>query len=473
MAERGGGSVAAPVPGARVGQTRGPRSLRGAARSGAKPPWPWVPEILATVAGLGLGATVAITLTAETQTELVARGGIAMFLGNLTALVGTYLALLMVVLVGRVGFVERAIGQDRLVAWHRRLGPWPLSLISAHVLFTTIGYAQAARTGIWHEIGVFLSSYPDMLVAFIGFGLMLAAGFASIRALRERMRRETWWRIHLVLYLALALAFVHEIVLGPSFVGHPLTTAVWSLAWAATAGLVIGYRWVLPLVRSLRHQLRVVQVRPEGPGVTSVLCSGRDVERLRVAGGQFFQWRFLARGLWWQAHPYSLSALPQGSALRLTVKDVGDHSSSLARLRPGTRVIIEGPYGAFTTHARQRTRVLLIAGGIGITAVRALLEDLPRESRPIVLVRASAAEELVLRAETAELVRRLRGQLHELTGSRTEVALDAQVLRELVPDITSRDVFVCGPAPFVRTVVEYVTLLGVPAEAIHHEAFAL
>ena len=117
-----------------------------------------------------------------------------MFAGSLTGLVGTYLALLMVLLVSRIPFVERVLGQDGLLRWHRRLAPWPISLLVAHAVFITVGYAQAARTGLWHQVGTLLSQYPDMLTASAGLALMCLAGTISIRAIRLRLRRETWWR---------------------------------------------------------------------------------------------------------------------------------------------------------------------------------------------------------------------------------------------------------------------------------------
>ncbi len=421
----------------------------------------------------GLGATIGLAVSNATAGGLALPGGPAMFAGNLAALAGTYLAMVMVLLMSRIPFVERAVGLDGLVRWHRRLSPWPLSLIALHAVLTTIGYAQAAKSGVWKQLGAFVDTYPDMLAAIVGFGIMMAIGVVSIRAIRARLRRETWWAIHLYMYLALALSFAHQIVLGPAFVGHPLTVAVWSLAWASTAGLVIAYRVGLPIVRTLRHRLRVVAVREEAPGVTSVVLEGRRLERLQVAGGQFFAWRFLAKGMWWQAHPYSMSALPSPPYLRLTVKQVGDHSSAVGRLRPGTRVAIEGPYGRFTRDSRVRDQVALFAGGIGVTALRALLEDLPGSSRPVVVVRASTEEELVLREELAELVRERRGQLHELVGSRSEVRLDRQLLRRLVPDLRKRDAFVCGPESFVEHTVALLRAAGLEPSRIHHEAFSL
>lgn len=444
-----------------------------AASRPAPPPRRSVARALPVLAFVGLAATVGLALSAETHSELVAPGGIATFAGSFTGLVGTYLALVMVLLVSRLPVVERSLGQDGLLRWHRRLGPWPITLLVLHAVLITAGYAQAAKSGVGKEIGLLLDAYPDVLAATVALGLMLMAGFASVRAVRRRLKRETWWAIHLYMYLALALSFAHVIVLGPSFVGHPVTKLVWSALWAATAGVVLVSRVGMPVLRSTRHRLRVHEVRHEAPGVVSVICSGRDLDRLAVSGGQFFEWRFLCRELWWQAHPYSLSALPRPPYLRLTVKAVGDHSSSLAKLRRGTRVAIEGPYGTFRTQAQRRDKAALIAGGIGITALRSLLEDLPRRSEPAVVLRASAEADMVFRSEVSELVRHRRGTLHELVGSRDEVRLDEKTLGSLVADIADRDVYICGPAEFVERLVAVVSHLGVPRYAIHHEAFSL
>ena len=439
----------------------------------ARRPRPALVKVALVAVGIGLGISVGLALTTETSAEFRAAGGPAIFLGSLTGLVGTYLALVMVLLVSRILFVERVLGQDGLVRWHRRLAPWPIGLLIAHAVFITLGYAEAARTGVWRQAGVMITEYPDVLLATAALAVMCVIGVISVRAIRRRMPREKWWLVHLYMYLALATSFAHVIALGPAFVGHPLTQAVWAALWIATAGLVLCYRFALPVVRSLRHQLRVAEVRREGPGVVSVILTGRRLDKLPVSGGQFLSWRFLTPEMWWQAHPYSLSAMPQQPYLRITVKAVGDHSGALASVQPGTRVAIEGPYGAFNQYAQRQQRALLIAGGIGVTAMRALLEDLPRHSAPVVIVRASRESDLVLRREISELVRHHGGQLHEVIGSRERVGIDEQSLAMVVPDIQHRDVFVCGPEGFVADVVETVRYLGASEDSIHHEAFAL
>jgi ferredoxin-NADP reductase/DMSO/TMAO reductase YedYZ heme-binding membrane subunit len=433
---------------------------------------PAVVRVLGVLAGLGLGVTLALGVSAESAGSLQAPGGLATAAGRIAGLAAAYAMVVVVVLVARFGPLERAIGQDRLVRWHRRLGPWPLYLLVAHGALITVGYADAAKDGVLHQFGQLLWSYPGVLAATVGGALLIAAGVTSYRLARRRMAYETWWSVHLYTYLALFLSFSHQVDTGASFVGHPVARAFWTALWVGTLALVLVSRVGLPVWRSLRHRLTVTGVTPEGPNAYSVLLRGRRLDRLPVAGGQFLQWRFLRRGLWWQAHPYSLSAVPTGRHLRITIKVLGDHSAALRKLRPGTRVAIEGPYGVFTADTRQSDRVLLIGAGVGITPIRALLEELPEDADVEVALRGSTREELVLRDEIAELVRHRGGRLHELVGPRDRVRLDAAALTALVPDLAQRDVYLCGPEPFQNALVAAAADAGVPASQIHHESFA-
>jgi predicted ferric reductase len=430
-----------------------------------------VVDVLGAAAGLGLGITIGLAATAESWGSLSAPGGIAIALGRLSGLLAAYAMVVVVLLVARVPALERAIGQDRLVAWHRRLGPWPLYLLLAHTVLITVGYARQAHDGILHQFGQLLWTYPGVLAATAGSMLLFAAGITSYRLARRRMAYETWWSVHLYTYLALFLSFSHQIDTGASFVGHPVARMWWTALWLGTLGVVVAARIGLPAWRSLRHQVRVVGVTPEAPGVVSVLLRGRKLDRLPVAGGQFFQWRFLRRGLWWQAHPYSLSAAPAGDELRITVKDLGDHSRGLASLAPGTRVAVEGPYGTFTADTATRDRLLLVGAGVGTAPILALLHELPTETDVTVLLRASTAEDLILRDEVADEVQRRRGRLVEIVGSRDQVRLDAGALGRLVPDVRRREIYLCGPDAFSHQLANELERAGVPERRIHFESF--
>jgi ferredoxin-NADP reductase len=234
---------------------------------------------------------------------------------------------------------------------------------------------------------------------------------------------------------------------------------------------------VVPLRAARRHQLRVTRVVRESKDVVSVYLTGRHLAAMQAEPGQFFRWRFLTPDLWWAANPYSLSAVPVGDTLRITVKFSGTHSRSLRRVRPGTRVFAEGPYGSLTAARRRRRRVLLVAAGIGITPLRALFESLPGEPQDVTLVyRASTAEDLVLHAELDEIAARRGAAVHYVVGRRRRNGSDpltVERITRLVPDVRSRDVYLCGPPPLVKRLTADLRRLGVPHANIHSEAFEL
>jgi predicted ferric reductase len=396
--------------------------------------------------------------------------------GRLTGLLAGYAVVVLLALMARVPAVERGVGTDRLARWHAMGGRYTVFLSVAHTLLIIWGYAVTAHTNVIHQTGTLLTGYPDVLMATIALGLLVAVGVASARAARRRLRYETWHFIHLYTYLAIALAFSHQFSTGGDFVANAKARVLWSALYIVVGSLLVWYRLLAPVRDLIRHDLRVAGVQRESADVVSVYITGRKLESLHAEAGQFFRWRFLARGMWWAANPYSLSAAPRPDLLRITVKMSGDHSGELLRLRPGTRVIAEGPSGGFTAARRSRRRVLLIGGGVGITPIRALFESIPAEASDIaVLYRTNRVEDIVLRAELDELAARRHAQLHYLVGPPKRGAndhLSPQRLRALVPDVAERDVFLCGPGPMMDATRRSLVQAGVPARNIHSESFA-
>ena len=408
-------------------------------------------------------------------------GGSAKFtaLGQLTALLGTYGALVQIVLMTRSPWLEQLFGLDRLAHWHRWLGFSVTWAILGHVVFTTIGYALGDGNSVATETWKLLTTFPFVLMATVGTGLLVMVAVTSIRMARRKLAYETWHFIHLYTYLAIALSFGHILAVGTDFSNDPLARAYWVALYLVVLGLVLAFRFGQPARLTLHHHLQVARVVEEGPGVVSVYVTGHDLRNLRSRAGQFFIWRFLTPTRWWKGHPFSLSAAPNGEYLRLTVKDVGDGSAAVRTLAPGTRVGVEGPYGVFTTLRRRQGRVLLIAGGIGITPIRALLEEMPAGKGNVVLLyRARSWDEVVFRDELEALIAERQGTLHYMVGTRGSTDLPSdpfspKSLRNLVPDVERRDVFICGAGPMMRELHDTLSELGVPEEQIHYERFAL
>lgn len=401
--------------------------------------------------------------------------------GRLTGLVAADLLLVQVLMMARIPPVERAWGQDRLAALHRLVGFTSFNLMLAHVGLITWGYA-AGRIGatpgtLWRLTW----DYPGMLLGVVGSLCLVMVVVTSVRAARRRLRYESWHLLHLYAYLGAGLALPHQLWTGKEFLASTASTVFWWGLWIAAVASVLVWRVGVPLWRTLAHDLRVAAVVPESADTFSIHLVGRRLHRLPVQAGQFLTWRFLGRAGWTRAHPFSLSAAPDGHRLRITVKDLGDGSRSLRHLTPGTRVMVEGPYGRLTERPRTQRKLLLIGAGVGITPLRALAEAMdyaPGEA--LVLYRFTDGGLFLDELRSLMTTRGL--QVYALPGPRRSPdswlsaqaghGSDAHVLRSWVPDLAERDVYVCGPQAWSDAVRRTTERAGLPASQLHLETFA-
>ncbi|MFD4138654.1 ferric reductase-like transmembrane domain-containing protein [Streptomyces sp. NPDC058572] len=392
--------------------------------------------------------------------------------GRITGLLAGYACAVLLALMARVPALDRSVGSDRLARWHAMGGRYTVSLSVAHTLLIIWGYSITAETDVIDQTTALVFAYEDMLIATIGMLLLVVVGIVSARAARRRMSYEAWHYVHFLTYLAVFLAFFHQLSNGADFVDAPAARLAWYGLYLGVAGLLLWYRFLTPLRRALRHRLHVAEVHPEAPGVVSVYITGRHLGALAAEPGQFFRWRFLAPGMWWAANPYSLSAPADERRLRITVKAAGGHSAALARVRPGTRVCAEGPYGAFTPARQGSHKVLLLGGGVGITPLRALFETLPGDMT--LLYYARSFQDLALRDELDEIAAARGARLHYVVDGRTgpSLPLTAAALSDLVPELTSHDVYVCGPPGMAVAAKAALRDAGVPRHRVHHESFA-
>ena len=442
------------------------------------------------------GATIAIWATSLFVAALwVAGGGVeALFgggaeswttLGRLTGLVASNLLLYQVLLMARIPLFERGFGRDGITRMHRFVGFWSFWLMLAHIALLVVGYAASAGVNPLVQLWDFIWNYPGMLLATVSTLLLIMVVVTSIRRARRKLRYESWHLLHLYAYVGVGLALPHQLWTGADFLSSPLATAYWWGLWAAAAASVLIFRILVPLLRSARHGIRVTGVEADGARGVTVRMAGRDLERLGARAGQFFVWRFLDGPGWTRGHPFSLSGAPTAHGLVISARFAGDGTERLATLRPGTKVLIEGPYGHMTGDARRGDRMLMIGAGAGVAPLVSLLEaERWAPGHATLITRDTALEDGLRQREIAGLVRS-RGLQHvALPGARAKGASPwipvtheawkgPDVIRHLTGDIRGYDAYVCGPIPWMNAVVSDLKTAGFPADRIHTEAFTI
>ena len=401
-------------------------------------------------------------------------------IGRVTGLLGTYLVLWQLLFMARLPWLEHAFGLERMAVLHKWNGYLAIGLLIGHAVFQTVGYQLGDGKDLVGQVADFIVSYQGLLAAIVALGLFVAVVVMSVTIARRGLAYETWYFIHLYAYLAVVLAFSHQLATGVDFAGNPAFVWYWCGLYVVVGGSLVLYRLVGPLATYRRHRFRVHSIEKEARGVFSIYISGRDLDQFEAEAGQFAIWRFIDRKRWWQAHPFSISAVPNGRRLRITVKNIGDFTNDVHTLKPGTPILVDGPFGKFIERP-QNSKVLLIAGGIGITPIRPLAEEMAADGFNVrVLYRAHSEGDIVFKKELDALsaqedLVRVDYLLTTVGGRRQsrDAWFSPSSLAGLVPDIFDRVVYVCGPAGMMAVVRSSLEALRIPTDQIRTEVFRL
>ena len=400
--------------------------------------------------------------------------------GIVAGLLGTDFILVMLVLAARVPIIDRTVGHDRAIAVHRSLGKPALYLLLAHGLLLLVGYGMTSGVIAIAEIGPMLA-IPDMPLAFVGLGLLIVVVVTSLVAVRKKFSYEAWHLVHLLSYVAVLVAVPHQLSVGGIFASGSFERAYWVALYILAFGSIATFRFAEPFFSSVRHRIRVQSIEQVAPGVASITLSGRHLRSLRSAGGQFFVWRFWTGRTWWHSHPISLSSVATDGTARITVRNLGTGSEAITRVPVGTRVWFEGPYGVFTDAGRTEPNLAVIVAGIGITPVRAFLEDSNiRPGEATLLLRASTKEETYLWDEVMDLARAKGAKVYTMIGPRARTAHrwmteeDSRrgvTLRSIFPRLKESDLYICGPTAWLDEVEGEARALGLTEHQLHTERF--
>lgn len=425
-------------------------------------------SLLVSVVALWASPGIAMLMSGDLNQAFIS-------IGDILGLLATFFALTQFMLMGRIAWIERAFGLDRLASYHRFNGYAAIILIVIHPIFITLHHAVEDQTNlISGYLGIF-SDHPYTILALIAEILFVAVVLSSMYIARKRLKFETWYYVHMMVYLAIILASFHQFTNGTSLLSSELARNYWLGLYIFVALNLLIWRFGLVVYNTWRFQFTISRVVHETPTVTSVYIKARGLDRLRIKPGQFVLMRILTKELWRQEHPFTISWIPHHDELRLSIRNVGDYTAEIQKLQPGARVAVSGPFGRFTSDVAVKRKRLFIAGGIGITPLRCLSEEAVKDKIDAVLLYGNKDDsDVPLKSELQEIgIKTVYVYSDEKVKNAEYGRIDGDLIKRLVPDFKQRDIYICGPPPMMGALVSQLSEMGIAPEQLHYEVFAL
>lgn len=385
------------------------------------------------------------------------------------------------VLSGRFRPISRRIGMDVTMRLHQLFARTALGLALVHPFL----YESPFRHPLpWDDTRA-LTLTADL--ASLGTGVaawVLLPAFVLLSIARNalRYRYEAWRLLHGLGALLIAGLVLHHTLSAGRYSADPVLAWTW-IGLAGVAALTLLHVYLLRPLLQLRRPWRVASVRPAALRTWEVRIEPEGHRGLRFDAGQFV-WLNIGHSPFTLAeNPFSISSAPAaGPALEFIVKELGDFTSTVGSIAPGTRAHVDGPHGSLSVAGRSEPGIALIAGGVGIAPLLGILRQLrlERDPRPTVLVYGNRIADQIVGGEELDEIARTHGTrvVHVLseppegwTGGIGMIG--PALLAEVFADPATRGwlYVLCGPAPMMEVAEETLTAMGVPASRILAERF--
>jgi predicted ferric reductase len=380
-------------------------------------------------------------------------------------------------LTARFRYVTAPWGEDVIYHLHRKISLLAVALVVAHPLILF-----AVRPELIALLNSFSAPWRARFAAISTYSLIVLVAMALWRA-QWKIRYETWHALHIILALAAVAAGLAHMVGWSVYLESPWKRTLWIALTLFWIGLLFYVRIVKPLFQ-LRRPYRVSEVRGERGDTVTLAMIPDGHQGFRFEPGQF-GWLTLWGGPFRiTGHPFSFSssaAAPDGR-VEMTIRSLGDFTGRVASAKPGQRVFLDGPYGAFTADSASADMLVLIAGGIGVTPMMSIVRTFADkgDKRPLLLLYGSRTfEEITFREELEQLARRaqlkvvhvLRNPHEGWDGERGYV--DVEIFRRhLPPPFDAHEYFICGPDVMMDGIERALGELDVPMSRYHSERYS-
>ncbi len=389
-------------------------------------------------------------------------------IGRMLGLAGFVLVLFQITLSSRLPLLERNLGLDKLLGVHRMAG--------------IIGFAFMLSHPVLHfssdllAMGTVILKWP-MIFGLTALLLVIVTAGSAILYGRLHLNYGTWKKMHWLNFILLPVIFTHSLLLGSDIGSQPPLRVFWLILGALYLLLVATI--IADRIRVRRHPFQVTEVVQETHDTWSLHFKGKP---MIYNPGQFAILSLIRQGFAPEAHPFTVASSPTAGDLAISVKAVGDFTSTIKDTKIADQAYIGAPYGTFSFLDHDAPNLVFIAGGIGITPFMSMLRYMvdKKLERNILLLWGNKTEnDIAFRGELQQMVavmptlRVVHVLSHQPDWPGEKGYIDGNLLKKYLDGFENPQVFVCGPPVMMTKVIRLLRQSGVPKARIHYERFAL
>lgn len=391
------------------------------------------------------------------------------------------------ILSARPKWIESAFGLDRFYRFHGLMAVIAIILAFAHKLLEGKAFPESFQTKLGDMALVLFIGVSALALVFMADTLIrLFRPLRWVRSLFVRLKvgKYNVQRIlHNASVAAVVLVFVHVML---TYSAHdPLVKAFYILYFGGAMGFYLYHKIFRKLLAG--KWFTVETVVPESGSMTTLLLKPQNGAVFPYLPGQFGFLRVFQHGISSEEHPFSISSQPlEKEHLRMTIKNLGDWTSGVQKIEPGSKVLLDAPYGRFSPPLYDcREGIVLIAGGVGITPMLSILRyyaQADRRQKIMLLWGVNRQEELICQSELRAMENEMEHFMFlpvandpGFAGKKGYITreLVERTLREQNADIQKQHYFFCGPAPMWASIRKNLKTMGIRERMIHAERFSL
>ncbi len=390
-------------------------------------------------------------------------------LGRLFGLVGAAMFSVNLILSARLHFVEKFFnGLNKVYIKHALVGKTAFVLMVLHPLFLSVRYSGGTFSGA---------------IKFLSFGPFLPKTYGQISliifivlivlTLYLRPKYNIWKWTHKFMGMAFFFASLH-IWFIPSDVARYMPLRIYMLGLAGVGLAAYLYHTVFGWLLIRKFKYKVVNVITLNSNIFEI--NMEPVNRvMQFIPGQFIFINFLDKNIGKESHPFSITSLPEDKKLSIISKTLGDHTSMLGNVLPGTIAKIEGPFGAFNYKNAKYKDQIWIARGIGITPFLSMAKSLKKEDGYNIDLYYCVKNqgEAVHLSELENITIVLSNKFKVIPiYSEQGVRIDAEAIKKTSGRLSSNnDIFICAPPAMIKALKEQFAAKGISKKLIHSEEF--